>query len=57
MSMETVASVVPYMSRPTKNKLTQHKITMIGDSFLSGIRGNVELSLSNKFGIYRVSQE
>jgi hypothetical protein len=25
---------------------------MIGDSFLRGIRENVELSLSNKFGIY-----
>jgi hypothetical protein len=25
---------------------------MIGDSFLGGIRENVELSLSNKFGIY-----
>ena len=25
---------------------------MIGDSFLRGIRENVELSLSNKFGVY-----
>ena len=25
---------------------------MIGDSFLRGVRENVELSLSNKFGMY-----
>ena len=50
--METVSSVVTYMNSVTKHKLRQHKITMIGDSFLRGIRENVELSLSNKFGIY-----
>jgi len=49
--METVSSVVTYMNSVTKNKLRQHKVTMIGDSFLGGIRENVELSLSNKFGI------
>jgi len=49
--METVSSVVTYMNSVTKNKLRQHKITMIGDSFLRGIRENVELSLSNKFDI------
>jgi hypothetical protein len=27
-------------------------VTLIGDSFRRGIRENVELSLSNKFGIY-----
>jgi len=27
---------------------------MIGDSFLRGIRENVELSQSNKFGIYSI---
>jgi len=40
------------MNSVTKNKLRQHKVTMIGDSFLRGIRENVELSLRNKFGIY-----
>jgi len=50
--METVSSIVTYMNSVTKNKLRQHKITMIGDSFLRGIRENVKLSLSNKFGIY-----
>jgi hypothetical protein len=29
---------------------------MIGDSFLRGIRKNVELSLNNKFGIYSMVQ-
>jgi hypothetical protein len=42
------------MNSVTKNKLRQHKITMIGDSFLRGIRENVDLSLSNKFGIYNM---
>jgi len=51
-SMVRVSSVVTYMNSVTKNKLRQHKITMIGDSFLRGIRENVELSLSNKFSIY-----
>ena len=41
--METVSSVVTYMNSVTKNTLRQHKITMIGDSFLRGIRENVEL--------------
>jgi len=36
----------------TRNKLRQHKVTMIGDSFLRGIREKVELSLSSKVGIY-----
>jgi len=50
--MKTVLSVVTYMNSATKNKLRQHKVTMVDDSFLGGIRENVELSLSNKFGIY-----
>jgi len=50
--METLSSVVTSTNTVTKNKLRQHKVTMIGDSFLRGIRENVELSLSNKFGIY-----
>jgi len=50
--METVSNVGTYMNSVTKNMLRQHKITMIGDSFLRRIRENVELSLSNKFGIY-----
>ena len=52
--MERVSSVVIYMNSVTKSKLRQHKITMIGDSLLRGIRENVELSLSNKFGIYNM---
>jgi len=44
------------MNSVTKNKLIQHKITMIGDSFLRGIRENVELSLSNIFGIYSMDK-
>ena len=35
----------------TQNKLIHHNITMIGESFLREISENVELSLSNKFGI------
>ena len=52
--MERISSLVTYMNSVTKNKLRQHKITMIGDSFLRGIRENVDLSLSNKFGIYNM---
>jgi hypothetical protein len=33
-------------------KIKQHKVMLIGDSFLRGIRDNVELSTSDKFGIY-----
>ena len=50
--METESSAVTYKNSVTKNKLRQHTVTMIGDSFVRGIRENVELSLSNKFGIY-----
>jgi len=50
--MKSVSSVVTYKDSVTKNKPRQHKVTMIGDSFLKGIRKNVELSLSNEFGIY-----
>jgi hypothetical protein len=53
-SMETVSSVVTCRNGVTKNKLRQHNVTMIGDSFLRGIRENVELSLNYKFGIYRM---
>jgi len=52
--MKTVSSVVAYKNSVTKNKLRQQKTKMIGDSFLRGIIENVELSLSNKFGIYIV---
>jgi hypothetical protein len=34
------------------NKFRQHKVRMIGDSFLRGIREKVELLLSNKFSAY-----
>ena len=47
--METVSSVVTCRNGVTKNKLRQHNVTMIGDSFLRGFRENVELSLNNKF--------
>jgi len=52
--MKTVSSVVTYMNSVTKNKSREHNITMIGDSFLRGIRENVELSRSNIFGIQSV---
>jgi hypothetical protein len=50
--METVSSVFTHNNSVTQNKLRQCNVTMIGDSFLREIRENVELSLSNKFGIY-----
>jgi hypothetical protein len=50
--MKTVSSEVTYKNSGIKKKFRQHKVTLIGDSFLRGIRENVELSLSNKFGIY-----
>jgi len=50
--MKTVSSEVTYVNSITKNKLKQHKVPMTGDSFLRGIRKNVELSLSNKSDIY-----
>jgi hypothetical protein len=53
-SMETVSSVVTCRNGVTKNKVRRHNVTMIGDSFLRGIRENVELSINNKFGIYIV---
>jgi hypothetical protein len=50
--MKMVSSEVSYKNSGIKKKFRQHKVTLIGDSFLRGIRENVELSLSNKFGIY-----
>jgi hypothetical protein len=47
-SMKTVSSVLTHVNSATRNKLRQHKVTMIGDSFLRGIRESVELSLSSK---------
>jgi len=35
-----------------KQKIKQHKVLLIGDSFLRGIRENVELTTSDKFSIY-----
>jgi hypothetical protein len=52
--METVPSVVTHKNGVTKKKVRQHNVTTIGDSFLSGIRENVETSLTDKFGIYIV---
>jgi hypothetical protein len=44
---------VGYKNRENKKqKFSQHKVIMIGDSFLRRIREIVELSISNKFGIY-----
>jgi len=50
--METASSVGTCRNGVTKIKLRQHNVTMIGDSFLRGIRENVELLLNGKFGIY-----
>ena len=50
--MKTVSSEVSYKNSGIKKKFRRHKVTLIGDSFLRGIGENVELSLSNKFGIY-----
>jgi len=52
--METVSSVVICRNGVTKNKLRQHNVTMIGESFLRGIRENVECSLNDKFDIFRL---
>jgi len=51
-NIQTVSSEVTYVNSITENKLRQHKLKIIGDSSLGGIREYVELSLSNKFGIY-----
>ena len=51
-SMKTVSNVVTYVNSASQNRLRQHKLTMIGDTFLSGIRENVEHSLSSKVCIY-----
>jgi hypothetical protein len=53
-SLKIVSSEVTYKNHVIKNKFRQHKVTMIGDSFVSGIKENVELSLSNKFSTYSV---
>ena len=53
-NMETVPSVVTHKNSVTKKKVRQRNVTMIGDSFLRGIRENVEVSLTDKFGIYSV---
>jgi hypothetical protein len=47
--LKIVSSERTCKKNTTKHKLSQHKVTMIGDSFLRGIRDNVELSLSNNF--------
>jgi len=52
-NIEKVSNEVGYKNRENKKqKFNQHKVIMIGDSFLRGIREIVELSISNKFGIY-----
>ena len=43
-----------YKNNVIKNMFRQHKVTIIGDRLLRGIRENVELSLSNKFSTYRM---
>ena len=53
-STKTMRSIVTRKKNVTKKKLRQHNVTMIGDSFLRGIRENVETSLTDKFGIYSV---
>ena len=47
-----MSSVVTCRNGVTRNKLRQHYVTMIGDSFLRGIGENVKLSLNNKFSLY-----
>ena len=54
-SMESVPSVLTHKNSVTKKKVRQHNLTMIGDSFLRGIRENVEASLTDKFGMYMYS--
>jgi hypothetical protein len=49
---KTVSSERICGNNVSKNKLSQHTVSMIGDSFLRGIRDNVDLSLSNKFNTY-----
>jgi hypothetical protein len=51
-SKETVFSAGTGRISEAKNKPIQHNTIMTGDSFLRGIRENVELSLSDKFGLY-----
>jgi len=55
-NMETIPSVVTHTNSVTKKKVRQHTVTMIGDSFLRGIRENVEASLTDTFGIYSVAK-
>jgi lysophospholipase L1-like esterase len=50
--MKMLSSEVNDKNSVSKTKLRQHEVTMIGDSFLRGIRKNVELSLSNNFGTF-----
>jgi hypothetical protein len=38
--------------KTNQHKIKQHKVILVGDSFLRGIRDNVELSTSNKFDKY-----
>jgi hypothetical protein len=45
---------VTHKNSVTQNELREHNLTVIGDSFLREIRENVELSLSNKLGIYSI---
>jgi len=51
-SMKSLSSVVTSKDSVTRNMPRQHKVTMVGDTFLRGIRENVELSLSNEFSMY-----
>jgi len=51
-SMKTVSKVVTYVNSASQSRFRQHKLTMIGDTFLSGIRENIEHSLSRKVCIY-----
>jgi hypothetical protein len=51
---QTVPSILIHKNSVTRKKVRQHNVTMIGDSFLRGIRENMEPPLSDKFGIYSV---
>jgi hypothetical protein len=56
-NMEMTCNEEIYMNRKNKTmKLNQHKVILKGDSFFRGIRDNVELSISNRFGIHSFLQ-
>jgi hypothetical protein len=47
-------SEVTYKNKVKERKSEEHKVVMIGDSFLRQIRENVDLSLSSKYSTYSI---